>query len=264
MRILVFLSALLLISAYSSAAQADVLYLKNGDRVTGTIILERGARGHLAFSGRYGVIQVPWNDVARITDDSGVERRISGFEPDAYMTPVERSRMILSQQQSDTPAVQVAAAPVAAPVLEEASADEDVAEEDETGLWGAKWSGSVAFGASLQSGNSDKNNINGDAEIKAKWDKHRATLKSEFDRSKDEGLLTEDNRAIEGIYDYFFNDEWFFNSSLGFKQDEIADLDLRTTLGVGIGHQPYESEDLNLQYILGPTYLHEKFYDVCS
>ena len=51
----------------------------------------------------------------------------------------------------------------------------------------------------------------------------------------------------------------FLNSALGFEQDEIDELDLRTTAGVGLGHQPFDGDDLNLQYVLGPSYLREEF-----
>lgn len=55
------------------------------------------------------------------------------------------------------------------------------------------------------------------------------------------------------------SEDWFINTNLGFKQDEISNIDLRTTVGAGLGHQAYESENLNLQYILGAAYLRDKY-----
>lgn len=123
-----------------------------------------------------------------------------------------------------------------------------------------KWSGRVNFGASLQTGNTEKDGITADAEIKAELDdKQSVRLKAEINREKDEGTITEDNRSLDALYDHFFAPQWFFNATAGLEQDDIANLDLRTTLGAGLGYQPYKSDALNLQMVLGPTYLHEDF-----
>ena len=130
----------------------------------------------------------------------------------------------------------------------------------DAGWLGAVWNGRANIGASLQTGNTEQDAINADAMVKAKWaDIHRATLKAELNIENEDDTTTEDNKRIEGQYDYFFAPQWFLNSSLSFEQDDIDQLDLRTTAGLGLGHQPFESEELNLQYALGPTYLREEF-----
>ena len=125
---------------------------------------------------------------------------------------------------------------------------------------GVNWKGRVNFGASLQTGNTEEEALNADATLSAKWaEVHRATLKADYNFETNDDVETEDNKSIEGQYDYFFAEKWFFNSVVGFEQDDIDQLDLRTTAGIGLGYQPYESDDLNLQFVLGPTYLHEEF-----
>jgi len=135
----------------------------------------------------------------------------------------------------------------------------------DAGWLGAKWSGRVNLGASLQTGNTEQDAINGDASVKAKWHKfngdplHRASIKAEINRETENDDTTEDNRSIQGAYDYFVNKKWFINSTLGFEQDDIEKLDLRTTAGIGLGHQAFESDNLNLQYVIGPSYLREEY-----
>ncbi|MDD9900542.1 MAG: DUF481 domain-containing protein, partial [Alphaproteobacteria bacterium] len=132
--------------------------------------------------------------------------------------------------------------------------------EEKKGLWGTTdWSGRINLGASLQRGNSETESINADASAKARWKEHRISAAIEYNRAKDAGTVSEDNRKYEGQYDYFFTRGWFANTSLGLEQDAIAALDLRTTVGLALGHQAYEGDDLNLQYKFGPTYLHENF-----
>lgn len=135
----------------------------------------------------------------------------------------------------------------------------------EMSLWGANWSGRANLGASLQTGNTEQDAVNADASLKAKWldaagdTKHRASIKADINIENEDDTTTEDNRSLDLAYDYFFAKQWFVNSTLGFEQDDIEQLDLRTNAGVGLGHQAFESEDLNLQYILGPAYLREEY-----
>jgi putative salt-induced outer membrane protein YdiY len=126
-------------------------------------------------------------------------------------------------------------------------------------LLGAEWSGHANLGASVQKGNSDTQNIDADVQTTAKWgETYRAKLMAEYAYEEDSDQTTEDSRAIEGQFDYFFKPEWFLNTNIKFEQDDIAGLDLRSIYGVGIGHQAYDRDDLKLQYILGPSYLREE------
>ena len=131
---------------------------------------------------------------------------------------------------------------------------------EDTGFLGAVWTGRVNLGASLQTGNTEQDALNGDTTIKGKWgDTHRATFKADFNIENENDETTEDNQSASLQYDYFFAPKWFLNTNLGAERDKIDEIDLRTIAGLGLGHQPYESEDLNLQYVLGPSYLREEF-----
>ena len=122
------------------------------------------------------------------------------------------------------------------------------------------WSGRANLGASLQTGNTEQNAILADVTLKAKIsDKQRAQIKAEYNREKDDGTTTEDNRSLDATYDHFFKPKWFYDISAGFEQDDIEELDLRTTLGVGLGYQPFENDAKNLKMVLGPAYLREEF-----
>lgn len=179
--------------------------------------------------------------------------------PVSYTTPTNYNAQISTQD--------ISAASTNAPEIIETTADEasDSFSLFNPNLWGAEWSGRANIGASLQTGNTEQNAVNADASIKAKWldeagdTKHRASAKADFNIENEDDTTTEDNRSLDFAYDYFFDKKWFLNSTLGFEQDDIQDLDLRLTAGFGVGHQAFEGDDLNLQYILGPSILHEEF-----
>lgn len=184
-------------------------------------------------------------------------KSVTVYSLDGPPVPIEYVTPTPPMQLSPAPASARASTVAAAEAMEETvEASTDIA----TTSGDIDWSGRVNLGASMQTGNTEQDAINADATLKAKWnDKHRATLEAEYNRETEDDERTEDNKRLEGQYDYFFNEQWFLNSSLGFEQDDIAELDLRTTLGVGLGHQPFDRDDLHLQYILGPTYLREEF-----
>ena len=185
------------------------------------------------------------------------------YSLDDFVAPVRTITPQAAPQASAQPTAQNATAMT--PKAAETSADSAAEAAPETGWLGALWSGRANIGASLQTGNTEQDAINADASLRAKWNdgagdtKHRASAKAEINIENEDDETTEDNRTLKLAYDYFLNKKWFLNSTLGFEQDEIDLIDLRTDVGIGIGHQVYESDDLNLQYIFGPSYLNEEF-----
>ena len=122
-----------------------------------------------------------------------------------------------------------------------------------------KWSGSLQFGASLETGNTKANAIDFDGDTTARRENDRFIVSFEYDREEDDGDITTDETKLKGIYDYFFAPEKFLNAKVSFEQDELSDVDLRSRYGLGLGHQPYESEKRNLKYVASLLYLREDF-----
>ena len=132
-------------------------------------------------------------------------------------------------------------------------------EMEEPTTFGATWSGRANFGASLQQGNTEKNAVNADGRIAARWPSHRYEIRVDYNREKDEGDITEDNASLANRYDYFYSDQWFLNATARFEQDDIEQLDLRQVYGAGLGYQPFDRKDLKLKMSLGPSYIREEF-----
>ena len=274
-------------------AHADVVQLTHGGQITGTI-LQQDRLGVNVKTPAGHVFNIPWSNVAGVTEGPVLPER--HIEPPVAM-PAPPSEALeplsLSTQTGSTYAPTTAAytymprltttrraalggwggnhyaqttqtantagGAVTAGGVETAT-EEDAKDFVDTGLWGAQWSGRVNAGASLQTGNTENNAIGVDATLKANWDDvHRASLKAEYNREEDDGDVTVDNRKLSGAYDYFFAEDWFLNIAGSLEQDDIDQIDLRSTIGAGLGHQVFKGEDLNLQYVIGPTYLRTEF-----
>ena len=213
-----------------SVASAETIVMKNGDRLTGDIVYK--GEGRIDLQTDYGVLQIPMTDTLGYVQDR------------QFIMP---------------PASTAASSDKNAPSKVAKSSKTHSKEADNKGLWGAKWSGDVNFGATKTSGNSDTSGINADASAKARWDKHRVEGYVEINREKDGNTETVDNQSLELSYDYFFAEKWFWDSSAEYEKDSIALLDLRSEYNMGLGHQVYERDDLNLKYILGGGYRIEEY-----
>ncbi len=245
--------AFLGLGASSAFASKTTVYLKNGDKLSGVVTYEPG--GIAAIETAYGVLRVPMTETRFIGTTSAPSDAVQTNSPS--MLAIERAtaqqRPAFTSQNITTPTVTAAAA---AQPVEPKKAEKP---KDDKGLWGAKWSGNANLGAGLTSGNTETNNINADAELKARWKKDRFTLYTDFNREEDDSNITVDNRSLDLGYDRFLSEQWFVNLAAEFEQDDIAQLDLQSEYSLGVGHQPYERDDLNLKYVLGAGFLTQDF-----
>ncbi len=249
-------AAILSVCVFASTAQGATIHFKNGDRINGDITAT--TTEHVTVKSQFGTFEVPWDRITNLRADLEPQIQESEAEQDntgaAAYPSAARSDIQASSaatQTSVTAAQTVAVIPASAPPAK--------TEKSEHIFLGAKWSGRADFGAGLQSGNSEKNNINANAGLKARWEDYRANIKAEYHREEEEDEITVNNKTLNLGLDYFYTEQWFMNSTLGFTQNDIQDLDLRTKVGLGIGHQAFETDELNLKYVIGATYLHESF-----
>jgi putative salt-induced outer membrane protein YdiY len=114
-------------------------------------------------------------------------------------------------------------------------------------------------GVNIERGNTDTDNNYFDGELVARTDKHRFIIGGELNKEKDRGRTSADNWRAYGKYNYFLTQKWFLLANTLFENDKFKDLDLRTTLGAGIGYNFFESKELNLNVGAGPAYIKENF-----
>jgi len=248
-----------------TAALADIVALHNGDRLSGTVMDMTQPDG-LHFRASFGQqMLIPWGDVADVRNAAALPLPVyAPYQQQAGNVFLTRPAAPQGTKQATrqaapqvNPAQTVVPQPLAAPAP--APAPEATEPEDKSGWLGALWSGRINAGASLQEGNTEKETLALDGTAKAKWDNHRATIAAEYDYEEDAGAVTEDEQSLDLAYDYFYTEKWFINSHVNFEMDELSNIDLRSEYGVGLGYQPYESDDLNLQLIAGPSYITDDF-----
>lgn len=81
-------------------------------------------------------------------------------------------------------------------------------------------------------------------ELRHKQD--RFTLRGDFEKDRNDGKVTDENRTLFNKYDYFLSKQLFWGGALYLEHDKFADLNLRTNVGPHIGYQFFETAAINL------------------
>ncbi len=74
-----------------------------------------------------------------------------------------------------------------------------------------------------------------------------------------ETRTTKNKWNIRGNYDYFFNKNAYVTALAAFERDELADINLRSSVGPLFGYQFYESRPLNLLTEAGLLWVDEDY-----
>ena len=116
-----------------------------------------------------------------------------------------------------------------------------------------KFNGRINVGFNKASGNTDKENGHVDAELIARTVKHRITLGGAYNRAEDNHRKSANNANGYSKYDYFLNEKLYLYLSGTAEMDKFRDINLRTTVGPGMGYLIFEGELMNLSIEAGPS-----------
>ena len=239
-RLLTFLICLLVpVSAFS-----DEVYLKNGDRLTGTI--KTTTAGKLILETSYaGEVGIRLAAIQRMASDKPVKVLLDdASQLTGILSTNAGNEMVI--------AADVDSVPQAFPMTRLAAINPPEVP------W-LKIKGHANAGFNRNRGNTDDDTYHVDAESIFRWVNDRVTLDGSGDLEKDNGVKTRQQADLAGKYDHFLNTQWYLYSGLGFEHDKFSDLILRTTVSAGSGYQIHETERTNLSIEAGPAYIWEDF-----
>ena len=201
----------------------DRIILNNGDHLTGKILNRNAQTDTLTFRMQAGPVISLGKDI------------ISTIKP--------------ATEQSAKPTPEETPPPVEGPK----TASEN---KPKTGY---KYSGRLEFGGEIQTGNSETQSLLFDARTQARDKKNRFIGNFEYQNSEEEGETTDDEWLLDFNYDRFVSHNWFVGALASFENDDVAELDLRTRLGINTGYQFYDRDDLSLSSRVGLEYINENF-----
>jgi putative salt-induced outer membrane protein YdiY len=261
------LFALLTLACAGLTAQADVVTLKNADRVTGTLVNVTGGNLELK-SDILGDLKIPLKQVKSFSAEKPVAVIVKGQTPGS--APAAQGQLELEPSgdwqvtENGKPRTITAAS---VDVIMPAEAYQT--QEQAPGLLHA-WKGSASLGYAIQRGNQKTNNftttINAVRERPATpiFERHwrttfnLATLDSHS--SEDGSFVTSHTLTTSLRQDYLFSPNNFVFGLGELDHVSTEGLYLRQTVGGGYGHDLIKNSRTTFSLLGGLTYVHEKFF----
>jgi putative salt-induced outer membrane protein len=252
--------SLLLLSLLSFAfsALADQVTLKNGDRLTGSIIKSDGKE--LVIKTDYaGEVTVKFEAIQDFKSSEDLHVGLSDGKTVVGPVTASAEKVVVTTKAGG--AVEEPRASVA--TLRNPAEQAAYEKSMHPGLMEG-WNGGLDLGFALTRGNSATKNLDiaFNATRKGAHDKLSLYERSVYSTNDATGAFpsTTANAIGGGIrYDHDFAPRWFGFVNADFFHDELQSLDLRTILGGGLGYHAIKRETTTLDLLFGGNYTHESY-----
>jgi len=255
------LMAVLSMVILAPAVLADQITLKNGDRLTGTIIAADAKT--LVLKTEYAdAVTIKWDFVQQIESTQPLYVGTKGGQ--VIVGPVTTSDSKLAVNTKESGSVTVAKADVTSLRNEDEEKKAEAALErlQHPGL-ADLWAGTLDTGLGLVRGNSDSSNFTfGLNAVRASTrDKVTFYTNSAFARSALNGVTATTAQAIAGgvRYDLNISDKSFGFGTVDLFNDRFQALDLRTVVGAGGGYHAIKNNRTTFDVLFGGSFDREFF-----
>lgn len=240
----------------STAAWADQVIMKNGDRVTGSVIKQDG-KSITIKTDNFGTVTAPWDQVASIQSDQPLSVVLKDGK-----TLQGTLATAAGKVEVTTPSAKVEVTPAEVTAIR--NADEQKAYERllRPGLL-ELWSGGGSGGLAGANGNAQTLTFTTAFTAARVTNKDKISLY--FNAIKASALVGGKNadtaHAVRGGigYDRNVSARLFVNTFNDYEYDRFQDLDLRFVIGGGLGFQVVKGERGALSLVGGIDYNHSSF-----
>lgn len=223
-RTLLFLTA----SIVTTPLLADTVWLKNGDKITGTIKLFDG--GKLVIDTAYGgSIPVDWKQVKTLESDQQLM-----VKQDQYSGEVAKSL-----KASDDGKVTLANGD--APKTVELASIQQILKPKPV-ITDLVWKGNVDVAMDFQKAENDTDDYNIAFKTSARHGQWRHNAEGDYNRESQDDVVSTDNWSAEYSIDRFLTEKFFWDARVSYKRDKIEDLSRQRVVGTGPGYQFWDDE----------------------
>ena len=211
----------------SAPISADTVWLNNGDRLSGEIILLDG--GKLALKTKYaGQVLIAWKDIDTLRSDKPLLVRREGFDSEHSNQLEAAGAGMVRIVNATTHTVPLASINRLIPPR--------MVVQDRV------WEGNLDAKLDMKrdSNETDEWKLKGNTRMEhGRW---RHVLSSELERKVKNDVKTADNWQLEYDLDRFINDQWFWRASAGQDEDEFTFFNRQRIVGTGPGYRFWDNE----------------------
>lgn len=231
---------LLLSLLFATPAWADEVYLLNGDRLSGTIVKMEDSI--LTLQTDYGgEIKVDWTKVERLISAAPLKILVPGESRDVLRS-FFYGRHALHEVRDLGPTGPVPLTDITAINLEP-----------------IRMTGTVTIGGNSTSGNSSTKAFNGATRLTLHAYRQRLLIEGKYNYGQAGDQVTARNSLASLKHDYFVSKQVFIESFGMLEKDTLQNLQLRSTIGSGLGYQFYETARTTLSLSVGLAHVSEHF-----
>lgn len=243
------LIALFIATVFSTTAVADVMVMKNGSRIVGTLV-----------SGGGGVIKfdTPWGGTLEVKGEN-----VESIETDGSSTVMMEDGTIYRDEQLYATENRL--------VIQREGQPERTYDIEEIKLvnpdpWqlgeGWNFTGRTSLAFEAERGNSETDEWDANYNMEMRSLRNRFAFRGLLEFDKASGDKVTDKWEVRNKYDRFYNpddSDNYWGGKLRFEYDRFADLDLRTLVGPHIGREFFDRPILQLRGEIGIVYVDEQF-----
>lgn len=240
------LGCLMLAVGITANASAGRLWLSNGDRIEGEIVSLK--EGKVEWQTKnFGAISVPMLKVRGMSLDQQYNVKMG----DGGMLPLNDCNFAYAPGRG-----QWLHCSESSNMINDLSRLVSISKDEiPAPLFTHRGNVDAAYNNSTGNTDSSTFHIGADAELRQEQIRHR--LKASYDREKLNNVVSKDHEQIRYSVDYFMSPDWFANGIASYESNSVKDLNSRITLGIGGGHQFFETESRALSANAGLAYVQE-------
>jgi putative salt-induced outer membrane protein YdiY len=226
----------------TSLSFADEIILKNGDKISGTI--QKLIDGVLTISTKYSKeIKIDFAEIRRLKSDSLVKLGLkNGWIVKGKVQAAPDGMLAIRSGKGK----------------KEAMVDwEEIESINKPKKEEKRWAGNVNLGATHQSGNVERVTAAFGAEGELDLDRDKFAAKFIPLYADDDGNVTTRNTSGNVSFKHFFDSKVYGAINFDGYKDKFRNLNLRYSIGPGIGYQVWDEAKRKLSFETGITYFSE-------
>lgn len=257
LKLAVSLCVLVLLCVLASVAKADQVTLKNGDRVSGTIVKSDGKTLVLKTEAA-GELTIKWDLVSGIVSSQPLSLQLKDGKIFSGDVTTDDGKFVVATRDRGT-----VAAPRDSVVAVRNGEEQSTYDRLQHPRLTDFWSGLLDTGLSETRGNSAQLAFNLAAKATRVTNRNKLSLYAvsvyATDNTTPPSRTTANSIQGGARFDYNLRPRLFVFAIADFAYDEFQHLDLRSVLGGGVGVHLIKTENTTFDVFAGGDYDHEKF-----